>query len=109
MSYTLECSIPADHPALAGHFPGNPVVPGVVILEEVVLAVGAWRGDCRVAGVPLAKFIAPLQPERTFAIKLSGDERRVRFECVQQGEMFARGELSVKIAGVVQSPILSIF
>ena len=95
MSYTLERSIPADHPALAGHFPGNPVVPGVVILEEVVLAVSVWRGDCRVVGVPLLKVMAPLQPGRAFTIKLSGDERRVRFECVQQGEMFARGELTV--------------
>ena len=101
MSYTVERSIAADHPSLAGHFPGNPVVPGVVLLEEVVLAVSAWRGGCRVMGAPSVKFIAPLQPGQIFTIKLSGDGRRVRFECIGQGGVFARGELSVTIVGGV--------
>ena len=101
MSYTIERSIPADHPSLAGHFPGNPVVPGVVILEEVVLAVSAWREDFRVVGAPSVKFIAPLRPERTFTINLSGDERRVRFECIRQKTVFARGELSVTVASAL--------
>lgn len=101
MSYSVERSIPANHPALAGHFPGNPVVPGVVILEEVVLAVSVWREDYRVVGVPSVKFIVPLLPEQTFTINLNGDERHVRFKCTRQGETFAHGELSVTIAGGV--------
>ena len=35
MSYVSECSIPATHPGLDGHFPDNPVVPGVILLEQV--------------------------------------------------------------------------
>jgi len=29
-------TIPETHPALSGHFPGNPLVPGVVILDRVL-------------------------------------------------------------------------
>lgn len=31
--------IAADHPALAGHFPGRPIVPGVLVLDEVLHAI----------------------------------------------------------------------
>jgi 3-hydroxymyristoyl/3-hydroxydecanoyl-(acyl carrier protein) dehydratase len=36
---SLRLSIAVDHPALAGHFPGFPVVPGVVLLDETLQAI----------------------------------------------------------------------
>jgi len=39
MSVERLITIRRDHPSLPGHFPGNPVVPGVVILEEVLEAI----------------------------------------------------------------------
>jgi len=33
--------IPADHPAYAGHFPGQPILPGVVLLDEALRAIAA--------------------------------------------------------------------
>jgi 3-hydroxyacyl-[acyl-carrier-protein] dehydratase len=56
---------------LPGHFPGSPIVPAVVILDEVLAAVRAWRGNSRLIGIPLAKFLAPLRPEQAFTICLS--------------------------------------
>jgi len=31
--------IDAEHPALTGHFPGFPIVPGVVLLDEMLHAI----------------------------------------------------------------------
>ncbi len=37
--------IPADHPALPGHFPGRPLVPGVLVLDAALALID--RRDCR--------------------------------------------------------------
>jgi len=59
-----RCAIAADHPALPGHFPGDPIVPGVVVLDEVLSALPA-RMD-----IPWAKFHAPLRPAEQFVIRI---------------------------------------
>jgi predicted LPLAT superfamily acyltransferase len=53
--------IAADHPALDGHFPGNPVVPGVIVLEQVQRALEERIGALRLTGLPQVKFLSPLR------------------------------------------------
>jgi 3-hydroxyacyl-[acyl-carrier-protein] dehydratase len=54
---------PARLSVFAGHFPGQPVVPGVYLIEALAEAVGRTRGEeLRVIGVRTAKFLRPLVP-----------------------------------------------
>jgi len=88
--------IASNHPSLAGHFPGDPIVPGVVILEEVIQALEGWRSGCRLEGVPAVKFLAPLRPEEVFTIRLAlQGAHSVSFECRRQGRLLAQGQLEV--------------
>jgi len=87
--------IAAAHPAFPGHFPGDPLVPGVVLLEQVALAVRAWRGQ-RLARVLEAKFMAPLLPAQVAMLRLSAADQskpgsRIRFEIQRGDNLLARG------------------
>ena len=37
-------AVPADHPAFPGHFPGRPIVPGVVLLDRAILCAEEMLG-----------------------------------------------------------------
>jgi len=56
-------SIDPEHPAFAGHFPGAPIVPGVVLLDEALHAIACATGvslaACELRAV---KFLSPLAP-----------------------------------------------
>ena len=55
--------IDPNHPALKGHFPGNPIVPGVVILDQVIAVFKKEHGDsCTINKIPSVKFLSPLEP-----------------------------------------------
>jgi 3-hydroxyacyl-[acyl-carrier-protein] dehydratase len=64
-------TIASDHPALPGHFPGNPIVPGVVLLDHVLKAAQA-------TDIPSAKFHAPLRPGEEILIRVDNDRFSVR-------------------------------
>ncbi len=60
----MRFTVPADHPALPGHFPGHPIVPGVVLLDQALHTIGTALGRsfdaCRISS---AKFLSPAAPE----------------------------------------------
>jgi 3-hydroxyacyl-[acyl-carrier-protein] dehydratase len=91
-AFQREFHVAADHPSLPGHFPGSPLVPGVMLLEQVALALRAWRGQ-RMARVIDAKFVAPLLPEQQAQIALTDAQGRVRFEIRRGEELLARGSI----------------
>jgi 3-hydroxymyristoyl/3-hydroxydecanoyl-(acyl carrier protein) dehydratase len=96
MGFRVRRAIPADHPSLAGHFPGRPVVPAVVILDEVVASIREWRGECRVTGIPFVKFVSPLGPGRDLDIRLRNEGGDlIAFECSSHGEAVAAGRMVV--------------
>lgn len=83
------------HPALAGHFPGHPIVPGVVVLDEVVAAARRLPGGERaLIGIPQVKFLSPLQPGVEAEVALEPGEHGLRFEVTAGGAAIARGVLA---------------
>lgn len=82
--------IAADHPSLEGHFPGNPIVPGSVILEHVLAAWGQPCGE-----IARAKFHCPVTPGHPVRVSFvpRGAAGGIRFSCRCEGEQVCSGEL----------------
>lgn len=83
--------IGSNHPALPGHFPGNPVVPGVVLLDRVAAALeNAALG--RLARIGAVKFLSPLRPEQDAELRIVCDGHRVRFRVHRGDSQILSGE-----------------
>jgi 3-hydroxyacyl-[acyl-carrier-protein] dehydratase len=86
-TFQREFCVPAEHPSLPGHFPGAPLVPGVI-----AMALRDWRGE-RLARVAEAKFVAPLLPAQEAVVTLTESGGRVRFDIRRLDELLARGTI----------------
>ena len=119
--------IDAAHPALAGHFPGNPVVPGVVLLDRVLDAAQRHLGlRVDTLRLPQVKFLQPLLPDQSAEIVLdmtgpdkiefekigleqanlsSAPDQRIRFRIERDGALLASGELVSSPSGAATASI----
>lgn len=88
--YRAAVCVPHEHPCLPGHFPGHPLVPGVVLLQHVAKALRDWRKQ-RLARVLEAKFLAPLHPGEQAELELDDVAGRIRFEVRRESVVVARG------------------
>ena len=60
---TVPLHIASDHPAYAGHFPGSPILPGVVLLDAAVHVLATHEGRAIAGGqIRSAKFLSPVSP-----------------------------------------------
>lgn len=93
----MKFSIPPDHPSLPGHFPGWPVVPGVVVLDRLLDALEAEAGPLRSPlRLPQVKFARPLLPGEQAEVALeavAGSPGRWRFRVLRDGGAIASGEV----------------
>lgn len=92
-----ELMIAADHPAFAGHFPGMPIVPGVVLLDEALHAIGATIGvDLSACQISSVKFLSPVSPAEPVAVSYEiSANRALRFDITSSDRKVATGSIRV--------------
>jgi len=80
MRQSRELRFDVNHPSAAGHFPGNPIIPGALLLDEVVRAIADGEaGDIAIRSV---KFLLPVRPGDGVELQWERDaDGETRFEC----------------------------
>jgi 3-hydroxymyristoyl/3-hydroxydecanoyl-(acyl carrier protein) dehydratase len=82
--HTCELSIPGDHPSAAGHFPGNPIVPGALLLDAAAVSIGVGQRPFIIRN---AKFLRPVGygmplQLRWLEVGQEAGQAQFRFECL---------------------------
>jgi len=92
-----QLSIADNHPCFAGHFPGNPIVPGVVILNHVQQHLLTCLPHYRIKSIAQAKFLHPLKPNEDFIICLKQNTaNNIKFSCLSGSTLLVTGSLLIE-------------
>lgn len=90
----MNLCVPADHPALPGHFPGQPIVPGVVILDFVQRALEDQSGTSAVRlKIGQVKFLQPLLPDQTATLDFERKGDGFAFRVQREGTVLVSGDM----------------
>ena len=97
-TYASTVRIAAAHPALPGHFPGRPLVPGVLLLDEVLNSAEAWlQATIHVRSLQQAKFTAPLLPDQVADLRLTLQGTTLKFVVTRAADVIAQGLLEIAV------------
>ena len=97
MSYYF--TVKSTHPSLKGHFPNNPIVPGVVILDEVFSIIKELKPELTLDKISMVKFTAPLLAEQNVSVEINEKtETSLSFSCSHNETKLVTGQLMLKSA-----------
>lgn len=102
----IALDIPNDHPAFAGHFPGQPIVPGVVLLDKAQRIIETEYA-VTVNGIAVAKFHSPVIPGENLLLDYEMSGSAVRFEIRCDTRKIADGKFTLSTKTTVTTSVVN--
>ena len=70
--------VPADSPWFLGHFPGEPILPGIALIymaEQAIVQDALVKGEqVQLYALKRVRFTQPVRPGETLSLSISGEE-----------------------------------
>jgi 3-hydroxyacyl-[acyl-carrier-protein] dehydratase len=96
--------VPADSPWFLGHFPGEPILPGIALIHIVKQAIikDALKKDDRIQLHTLkrVRFTQPVRPEETLSVNIISEEKGedivFSFKVAKKGNVVCSGSIIAK-------------
>jgi 3-hydroxyacyl-[acyl-carrier-protein] dehydratase len=86
-----------DHAIFKGHFPGQPVLPGVCMMEMITELTGEYlQKPFRISGGPMVKFLHMIDPKKNPLISLEIKYQAVEEKINTRGKIFYDTETFMK-------------
>ena len=87
----------ADHAIFSGHFPGQPVLPGVCMMEMVAEVLGVYlKSSFRISGGPLIKFLRMIDPRTNPLIQIEIKYQTSSHSTLSNGKIFSGSDVFMK-------------
>ena len=98
MGGVTTLTISAQHPAFTGHFPGAPILPGAVLLDETLRALQLESGSRGEWQIGSAKFVRPVRPGEPLTLEWERlPSGSLRFAIRGAGGLVASGILVLSV------------
>lgn len=86
-----------NHPIFNGHFPGQPVLPGVCMMQMITEITGKYLNQkFSIAGAPLIKFLRMIDPRKTPLIRFEIKYESKAKSIITSGKIFLDSEIFMK-------------
>lgn len=97
-----------DHAIFSGHFPGQPVLPGVCMMEMVAEVMGVClKSSYRISGGPLIKFLRMIDPRINPLIHLEIKYQTSSLSIITNGRIFSGSDVFMKFQlSLVPEPVI---
>ena len=117
VSAECETSFSRDDPMFAGHFPGDPLVPGVILTEALAQTAGVAAASAHTENAPRfllsaiqqMKFFLAVRPEEKIILRARklaeiGGLLQFRVEAIVGEKQVAAGELVLNTIKITKDP-----
>lgn len=96
-------TVPQQHPCFPAHFPGQPIVPGALLLQWIFARIRQQYPDHVIITVRSMKFLKSLQPGDHCRLELDADSamERLGITCYYHADIVCKGVVELTPIGHV--------